>query len=106
MSEPIWDAGLQPERTGLAWRRVGLSLIGVGLLLPKLAWDELGTWVLPAVVVALGSAALLHFLAGRRYRAEVASLLTTGALPTDGRLPLLVTVATLGLGIAAAGYVF
>jgi len=91
----VWDAGLQPERTGLAWERTALAFLGLGLAVPRLAWPVLGPWAIaPAAVILAGALAL--FVAGhRRYRH------THGALTGDGRLPLLATLVALVLALVA-----
>lgn len=99
--EEVWDAGLQPERTGLAWERTALAFLGLGLAVPRLAWPALGAWsVVPAVVVLGGATAL--FVAGhRRYRHTHGVLTGTGRLQ-DGRLPLLATLVAVVLALVAA----
>ena len=103
MSEPATTpAGLQPERTALAWQRTALALLGLGLASPRLAWGSLGPWaLLPALVVVVGSVAILA-RSHRRYR--TASHLLKGrpaGLRLDGRLPLLTAVLALIVALLA-----
>lgn len=96
----VWDAGLQPERTGLAWERTALAFLGLGLAVPRLAWPVLGPWAIaPAAVILAGALAL--FVAGhRRYRHTHGALTGAGQL-RDGRLPLLATLVALVLALVA-----
>ena len=52
----VWDAGLQPERTALAWRRLGLGLVGVGLALARVTYDGLGWWGIPGPLAGFTTA--------------------------------------------------
>lgn len=98
----VAPAGLQPERTALAWQRTGLALLVLGLASPRLTWGLLGIWaLLPAAVVTVGSVAMLA-RAHRRYR--VAGHLLDGhpaGRRLDGRLPLLTAVLALVLAMLA-----
>ncbi|MEO3936790.1 DUF202 domain-containing protein [Dermatophilaceae bacterium Soc4.6] len=58
--------GLAVERTTLAWQRTALSLLGVSLLLARLAYERLGPAVL--VVVAVSLAHVVGLLRGLRHR--------------------------------------
>lgn len=104
MSEPAatTGAGLQPERTALAWQRTALALLGLGLASPRLTWDSLGAWsLLPALIVVVGSVAILA-RAHRRY--HTATHLLNGrpaGLHLDGRLPLLTAVMALIVAVMA-----
>ena len=119
-----WDAGLQPERTALAWRRTGLALT-VGSLI--------GLRVLPAllgpsalVLAGVGVVASLAVLAAahRRYRRVHRLLVSAGDAATDdagcatgssgssdrvpttgGALPAAVAALALAAGVAALGVV-
>jgi putative membrane protein len=99
----VWDAGLQPERTSLAWQRTALTLLGVGLLIPKLAWAVLDLWTLvPAGLVV--AVAIFVLVAGhQRYRATHEVLTTGDGHLRDGRLPLLVAVTALVIAVLALG---
>jgi uncharacterized membrane protein YidH (DUF202 family) len=101
----LFDPGLQPERTELAWRRTALSL-GTGSviaarLLPELFGDAL--WAVPgAVGVVL--AVLLWGLARRRYLAFGHQLRqeVVGRLPGAGLLAV-TAVGTTVIGLTGAG---
>jgi len=97
----VWDAGLQPERTSLAWQRTALAFFGLGLAVPKLAWTALGAWsILPAGVVVVGALAL--FVVGqRRYRRTHDALTGDSGYRHDGRLPLLATLVGILLAVVA-----
>jgi uncharacterized membrane protein YidH (DUF202 family) len=58
----VWDEGLSPQRTELAWRRTGLALVAAVAVLARRAWDLGGGLEVSAlVVVAVGG---LVWLAG------------------------------------------
>jgi hypothetical protein len=121
MSEGLFDVGLQPERTELAWRRTALSL-GVGSLvsvrlLPAVFGDV--AWVVPGllgVVVASKQpryhprhvAGLVWAAARRRYVAFTSELLgrTASGLPGGALLLALCAVAVLAGGVGAAVILF
>lgn len=106
MSGPAgpWDAGLQPERTTLAWVRTALAAIVVCLLAARLARSS----GLAAVVVGLGgtvaSAALVTLQTRRHYRRD--TRLRTGVAVEPALLPVLgVTVLTVLVAAAALALV-
>lgn len=81
---PLFDPGLQPERTELAWRRTVLG-IGVGSLvamrlLPAVIGDPF--WVLPGILGVLFAGAV-WLGARRRYRRANAALHRSNALAVD-----------------------
>ena len=95
--------GAQNERTALAWRRTGLSLLAVGAISAKflaatfeLSMAVLGVTVLLSVwIIASGS---------RRYvRAAASARGETAAL--DGKVPAVAAALTVFLGIATASLV-
>lgn len=98
----LFDPGLQPERTALAWRRTTLTLAVGAVVSFRLLPPVLGLWS-----IALGGAGLLlsatvWILAGRRARRVQRALLSSSGPLPGGGLPLLLTAiatsaATLGL---------
>jgi len=106
MSAPgPWDPGLQPERTALAWRRLGLALTGLAVTLPALAWPSLGPWCLPCAALTLACGFVVLVAAHRRYSRAGAMLRASGGLALDGRLLLLVTVTALILALTGTAAV-
>jgi uncharacterized membrane protein YidH (DUF202 family) len=94
----LFDAGLQPERTELAWRRTALAL-GVGSLIAlRMLPAALGNpWWTLAGAAGLLTAALLWVAARRRYVATTTILLRHGdraELPGAAVLLMLVGVVT------------
>lgn len=81
----IFDPGLQPERTNLAWRRTALSLcigsIASLRLLPSVLGDAL--WFAPGVAGVV-FAAWMWWVAAYRYRAFLANLNTSHSEPLLG----------------------
>lgn len=92
----VFDPGLQPERTELAWRRTALA-IGVGSLvamriLPALAPEPgVGSLLLVPGIAGLGFAVLLWAAASARHRRITRALAgdRPGALPGAGLLLVL-----------------
>ncbi len=99
MSTKVWDPGLQPERTGLAWVRLGLGMMAISFAVLRVAWGQLGWWSVPAALAALLSGVLLLLVGHRRYNGWLASLSTSDALASGGTLPLVITLVTLLLGV-------
>ena len=88
----VWDAGLQPERTRLAWRRTTLTVVVGGLVGGRALGDVSGPLGLAAAAAARGVAGLLGVLARWRTRRVAAVLEAGGTLPGAG---LLLVVAAL-----------
>ena len=98
----VWDTGLQPERTNLAWSRSAVAFLVLGLAAPRALWIVLGPWsLLPAAILLAGSAALLA-MSRRRYALAHHALIHSSSpqLP-DGRLPALATGLALLCGLLA-----
>ncbi|WP_394939302.1 DUF202 domain-containing protein [Psychromicrobium sp. YIM B11713] len=102
----LFDPGLQPERTVLAWQRTALTLsvgaVAIGrVLLPVIGIASYALTFLGLVIVSL-----LWTEAGRRYRALNHALLSPvpAAPPGLGRLALLCASACLLLGLSALAF--
>ncbi|GAA2091966.1 hypothetical protein GCM10009841_00580 [Microlunatus panaciterrae] len=97
--ERPWDAGVQNERTRLAWQRTTLSVLGCLLLIARLVADVSTTLALLIVLAGVVTTASLGLLSIRRYRRTHSSL-HANRLIGDGWQNLLVTVLVV---LAAAG---
>jgi uncharacterized membrane protein YidH (DUF202 family) len=95
------DAGLQPERTRLAWQRTALTGIAALLVAVRLLVE-----VSPLLGLLLGVAAVVALVApvwsAARWQLTRRSL---SRPETDGRAPLLLAVLVGSAGAAALGYV-
>jgi uncharacterized membrane protein YidH (DUF202 family) len=92
----LFDPGLQPERTALAWRRTALSLAVGAVVSFRLLPPVLGVWSIGVGVAGLLLSVATWILAGRRAgRVQTTLLSSSGALPGGG-LPLLVTLTVTG----------
>lgn len=98
----VWDSGLQPERTSLAWLRLSLALVGLALASLRFTWPIIGAWSLvPAALVTVAAVVLM----GRSRRRYLDVHTTPGSgrphdLP-DGRLTATAAVAALLLAATA-----
>jgi uncharacterized membrane protein YidH (DUF202 family) len=101
----IFDPGLQPERTTLAWRRTTLSLAVGSLIALRLLPPILGAWSLVAGITGVVLAAMIWILAGRRGGVVEQTLLhRRGQMPGGGLLLLVGGTVTLG-GLLGLFYV-
>jgi hypothetical protein len=103
----LFDPGLQPERTALAWRRTGLAVAigaaaGVRVLAPVLEPGAVAVGVL-----GLTLAGLLLVGSTRRARRTQAALLHDGHLASgpSGRLIAIVCMTCTAVGVAALALV-
>ncbi|WP_432495611.1 DUF202 domain-containing protein [Kineococcus gypseus] len=76
----VFDAGLQPERTALAWRRTALSLVAVSLGAARLLPAQLGPGAVALGLAGAVAGVLVHVLAGRRARRLTERLVRSGDL--------------------------
>ena len=100
----VFDAGLQHERTSLAWERTAISMMVAGLVLARFAAIE-GFWLLAAGgmgQVVFG--AVLLVWSGSHYE-ELHGVLRSGTdvvHPSAARWVGLATIAGTGAGLVAA----
>jgi uncharacterized membrane protein YidH (DUF202 family) len=105
VSESLFDAGLQPERTALAWRRTGLAMAGGALVALRVFPGLVGAWAIVPAALAFCVAVAVLVAAHVRYRREHAAL-TSAATDrialSGGALPALTAAATLFFALVAA----
>lgn len=97
---PIFDPGLQPERTELAWRRTVLTIAVGALVALRLLPAALGPLGLSAAVAALILAAGLWVSARRRSSRTTEALLHHTSPPGAGLLLVLALLTTGGAALA------
>jgi uncharacterized membrane protein YidH (DUF202 family) len=111
MSDPepqrIFDPGMQPERTALAWRRTALAM-GVGSIVSLRVFPlALGPWALLPTAIAVVIAVVVFVFAQARYRRNHRAL-TGDREPgsavelAGGGMVALVALATLAFAAIAA----
>lgn len=81
----LFDPGMQPERTALAWRRTSLALLVGSLAACRILPELLGAWALVLAGCGVVAAVLLVWMVHRRYDRHHAMLTAEGAPP---RVPL------------------
>lgn len=100
VDERVLDAGLQAERTAMAWQRTGLAMTVLGALLWHAGGKGPGS-LLPGVL-ALVAALWLLAAAPRRYRSTVRRVRAGRSPVAPGALRALAGAVVL-LGVAAVG---
>lgn len=94
------DAGLQPERTQLAWRRTVLALLVEGVVALRVLPPALGEWGVALGVGGTVAGLILAVAATQRAVSVAAALRTARSLPPLGAL-LATVAAVVSLGAAA-----
>jgi len=97
-ARPPRDAGLQAERTALAWNRTGLAVLVNGLLALRTGWSSAETPITALAVVLLLAAGAAVFYGNRRRRH-----LLSGDVPTAPAASVIVTTVLIGLLACATG---
>lgn len=108
MSSPhrtLYDHGLQPERTLLAWRRTCLSFGVASLVAMRFTAEAFGLFAVLAGILGAGLAVLAYALAALGYRRAHASLLDRGMLDRGGWPLLCATAAVAVVGILCSAAV-
>ena len=102
-SSELFDPGLQPERTLLAWRRTCLSFAVGSLVAARFTVELVGVFAIVLGILGAGLSVAAYFVAARGYH-RVNDALGRGeaALPYGAWPMLLATAATLALGAACA----
>jgi uncharacterized membrane protein YidH (DUF202 family) len=79
MSAPreLFDPGLQPERTALAWRRTALSMAGGALVSLRIFPERVGPAGIGLAIVAFAAAVVVVIAASLRYRRDHAVLIAS-----------------------------
>ncbi|WP_405782082.1 DUF202 domain-containing protein [Streptomyces sp. NBC_00859] len=93
------DPGLQPERTGLAWRRTTLSFAVAALLAGRQAVEH-GTTAAGVLVIALCALVWLAFLRPAHHRMRAVS---TGGEPPAMTLRTALLAAACPVALAVIG---
>lgn len=99
-----FDAGLQPERTALAWRRTALAVSVASLAALRILPEVLGSWALIPAALGAGVSLVALVLTHRRYRRIHTMLTSSGSdrvALSGGVLPALMAGATFAGGIMA-----
>lgn len=100
----MFDPGLQPERTALAWRRTTISLVLGALVSLRILPPVLGHWSLSIGFGGLVLAGLLWRQANVRSAIAQRNLRSGEPLP-GGSLPLAIGLAVSGAGMLALTFV-
>ena len=98
-SDRIYDVGLQPERTLLAWRRTCLAFGVASLVGMRFTLEPFGMLAVMGGIVGAGLAVLAYVLAATGYRRSHQALRSRDLLDRDGLPMLLATCAVLAIGL-------
>ena len=100
----LFDSGLQPERTALAWRRTALTLAVGAILSFRLLAPVIDLWSIPVGVAGLVLSATTWILAGRRAHRVQAAVMTNSEPLPGGGLPLLLALVVSGAAVLGLLY--
>ena len=99
-----FDAGLQAERTVLAWRRTALAFGLASAAATRVLATSEGRAVLGLGALGFALAVTTYLVADRRYRRVHESLHAGRPLPAAGLSAATMTLAVAVLGCACAAY--
>lgn len=102
--DEVFDPGLQPERTLLAWRRTCLAFTITSLIGMRFTFPTFGIFAALTGVLGAGFGALAYVLAVSGYRSIHRSLHDAGGLTRSGLPMLIATTAVLAIGALCAMY--
>ncbi len=94
----VWDQGLQPERTSLAWQRVNLAGLGASMVSARLVVETHPLIGYGLALISAVMAGLLVVVHGRRLGQVTAALFAGRHLP-DGRIYLIPVSLLLVVGV-------
>jgi uncharacterized membrane protein YidH (DUF202 family) len=96
----LFDPGLQPERTALAWRRTSLAIAAAAVVAARIMPELLGTWALIPAGIGVLAAMTLLVLAHRRHTALLHALARSAAdrAPRPGAALQLCAALFVGFG--------
>lgn len=98
----LYDPGLQPERTLLAWRRTCLAFAVGSLVAMRFSAEALGLFAVLIGVVGAGLSVAAYFAASIGYRRANATLAKDGTLAHSAWPMALAATAALAVGGAGA----
>ena len=101
-TDELFDPGLQPERTLLAWRRTCLAFGVASLVGMRFTVDALGLLAVVGGILGAGLAVLAYALAATGYRRSHRALQGNGVLERSGLPMLLAAGAVLAIGALCA----
>jgi uncharacterized membrane protein YidH (DUF202 family) len=101
----VFDPGLQPERTALAWRRTALALIVGSLAAVRVLPDLVGSWGYAGAGVAFVASVAILIAAHLRYRRDHLTLISSASdrvALSGGALVAITASVVLLMGIGGA----
>jgi putative membrane protein len=103
----LFDPGMQPERTALAWRRTAISMGAGALVALRIFAPAIGGWAIVSAVLAFVIAVVVFAAAELRYRRNHRALVAdrdsdARVVLAGGALIALTAAAALAFGLLAA----
>lgn len=100
----LFDPGLQPERTLLAWRRTCLAFGGASAVATRFLVGELGTAALALGIFGVVVSWAAYLLAGAHYERMTRVLAGSSSLATGGAHIVLLACAALATVLSCGAY--